>query len=48
MNFYAGGAARYGYIVVCPSAVRAPWSDRMNDALVRAVLDAAEEMRGAA
>lgn len=39
MNFYAGGGAKYGYIVVCPSAVRAPWANRMNDTLVRSVLD---------
>lgn len=39
MNFYQSGAARYGYIVVCPSAIRAPWAHRMNDAFVLAVLD---------
>lgn len=33
MNFYASGAAREGYIVVCPQAVRAPWSRPENDAL---------------
>lgn len=39
MNFYQSGAARYGYIVVCPSALRAPWANRMNDPFLLAVLD---------
>jgi len=39
MNFWSDGAKRFGYIVVCPNAIRAPWGDPMNDALVQSVLD---------
>jgi predicted esterase len=39
MNFWSDGARRFGYIVVCPDAIRAPWRDPMNDALVQSVLD---------
>ncbi len=39
MNFYAQGAARAGYIVVCPDAVQAPWNARPNDSFVMTVLE---------
>jgi len=39
MNFYVSGAGRFGYIVVCPNAVRAPWRNRMNDSLLNSVLE---------
>ncbi|MCB9831268.1 MAG: dienelactone hydrolase family protein [Planctomycetes bacterium] len=42
MNFYATGAARYGYIVVCPTARQAPWSAPVNDSFVRTVLEEVE------
>ena len=39
MNFYAHGGARFGYLVVCPSAVRAPWQNPMNDSFLNSVLE---------
>ncbi|MFQ5506646.1 MAG: HEAT repeat domain-containing protein, partial [Planctomycetota bacterium] len=39
MNFYRSSGERLGYIVVCPTAIRAPWSAAPNDALLQAVLD---------
>jgi len=39
MNFWFDGAVRFGYIVVCPNAIRAPWRDPVNDALVQSVLE---------
>jgi len=39
MNFYEQGAARHGTIVVCPTAVVAPWDQKENHVFVQAVLD---------
>ena len=44
MPFYRRHAEQRGYLVACPTAVKAPWSQRDNEALVRAVLD---EMKAA-
>ncbi len=38
---YAGGTERRGWILVCPTAVAAPWSDPANDGWI---LDAIEEV----
>ena len=38
MSFYRSEAERRGYIVVCPTALRAPWSAGVNDAWLRALL----------
>jgi hypothetical protein len=42
MNFYVDVAEERGVLVVCPSALAAPWSDRKNEVLLGALLD---EMR---
>lgn len=39
MNFYQAGAARRGWLVVCPTAVQAPWSARPNEELLLTVLE---------
>jgi poly(3-hydroxybutyrate) depolymerase len=39
MNFYVGESEKYGFLVVCPSALAAPWSKDPNETLLRAVLD---------
>ncbi|MFT7617910.1 MAG: putative esterase [Planctomycetota bacterium] len=38
MNFYSGSAARRGFIVVCPTAVNAPWNAKTNDTFVQSVI----------
>ncbi len=38
-GLYAGEAERFGWIVVCPTAVVAPWSDPANDAWLLDVLE---------
>jgi len=42
MNFYMDVADERGVIVVCPTALAAPWSDKKNDALMDALV---EEMK---
>lgn len=42
MNFYVDLAERHGFIVVCPTALEAPWSAQRNDVLLDALL---EEMK---
>lgn len=42
MNFYERGAARLGWIVVCPTALEAPWAAAPND---KFLLDVVEEIR---
>ncbi|MFV1959340.1 MAG: HEAT repeat domain-containing protein, partial [Planctomycetota bacterium] len=42
MPFYRDQAERWGWIVVCPTAVAAPWAHPKNDPWIRALLD---EMR---
>jgi len=44
MNFYRYSAGGQGYIVVCPSALQAPWSATPNDAFMRALLDEVEAL----
>ncbi len=39
MNFYMDQARAWNWIVVCPTALKAPWSDRANQPLIHAVLD---------
>lgn len=39
MNFYRSCAQEYGYIVVAPSALRAPWGARVNEPFVMSVLE---------
>jgi hypothetical protein len=39
MNFYDGGAQRLGWLVVCPSAIQAPWSNPVNDGFLQTVID---------
>ncbi|HEX5051585.1 MAG TPA: HEAT repeat domain-containing protein [Planctomycetota bacterium] len=39
MNFYEDGAKQNGYLVVCPTALAAPWSSDVNDGFLLAVLD---------
>jgi poly(3-hydroxybutyrate) depolymerase len=39
MNFYEQGAERDGYIVLCPSAVQAPWSAPLNDSFVLSCME---------
>ena len=39
MGFYQAGAARQGYIVVCPTALASPWSDPRNEPFLLAVVD---------
>ncbi|MCE9634448.1 MAG: hypothetical protein K8T90_01980 [Planctomycetes bacterium] len=42
MNFYQDLAETWGWIVVCPSALAAPWAEKANEPLIDGVLD---EMR---
>lgn len=39
MNFYMDQSRAWSWIVVCPSALKAPWSARENEPLLLAVLD---------
>lgn len=39
MNFYQQEAERLGWLVVCPTALAAPWASPANDGFVLAVLD---------
>jgi hypothetical protein len=39
MNFYVDLAEERGVIVVCPTALAAPWSDKKNEALIDALID---------
>jgi dienelactone hydrolase len=39
MNFYVGEAAARGYLVVCPTALAAPWASTPNEAFLQAVLE---------
>lgn len=39
MNFYRGPAAKHGYIVACPDALRAPWYVAPNEEMVRALVE---------
>lgn len=39
MNFYQNQAEHHGFIVVCPTAIAAPWQQPQNDPLVLAVLE---------
>jgi dienelactone hydrolase len=39
MNFYERGASALGWIVVCPTAVEAPWSAKPNDGFLKAVIE---------
>lgn len=39
MNFYEADAARAGAIVVCPTALAAPWSDPRNEGFLLAVVE---------
>lgn len=38
MNFYQDEAARLGWIVLCPTALRAPWAQPANDGFVMAAV----------
>ena len=42
MNFYAQGAGRHGYIVVCPTAIEASWSKPVNDTFLLSVVEEIE------
>jgi hypothetical protein len=39
MNFYQSGAAKHGYLVVCPTALTTPWSSPENDGFLLAVVE---------
>ncbi len=39
MNFYSRQAAKRGYIVVCPTALEAPWRASPNHAFIRSLID---------
>lgn len=39
MDFFHSEAERLGWIVVCPTALRAPWADEANDPFLLAVLE---------
>ncbi|HEU4420523.1 MAG TPA: HEAT repeat domain-containing protein [Planctomycetota bacterium] len=39
MNFYQTDAGWHGYLVVCPTALAAPWSSPQNDAYLLSVVD---------
>ncbi len=39
MAFYRSGAERLGWIVVCPTAIAAPWSEQVNDGFLLTVVD---------
>jgi hypothetical protein len=39
MNFYQRGAERLGWIVVCPTAIEAPWAAKSNDPFLMAILE---------
>ena len=39
MNFYQREAAQRGWIVVCPTALAAPWGSKVNVGFVQAVID---------
>ncbi|MEE9127835.1 MAG: hypothetical protein V3U11_11910, partial [Planctomycetota bacterium] len=44
MSFYRYSAGAQGYIVVCPTALMAPWAARPNDPWIRALLDEVEAL----
>ena len=39
MNFYERGAAELGWVVVCPSALEAPWAAPVNEGFLLAVVE---------
>jgi hypothetical protein len=39
MNFYQAGAERLGWLVVCPTAIEAPWAAKPNDSFLLAVME---------
>ncbi len=39
MNFFQSEVERMGWIVVCPTALRAPWADEANDPFLLAILE---------